>query len=155
MKKFVLTAAVLLAGSAALVAHAQTATETDANFVYGTFVIDQGIFTRIDSDTLSRSNPKHRLCWSVVGSAPIFGNTVAVVETFTSPAGASFSSPQTVTTRSADGRTHELRGSLNSIGQTAVQNCWKFDETDPLGKYSISVNVDGSQLPTFDFVITR
>lgn len=154
MKKFAMIGALAGICSATLAAHAQTATEPNVQYIYGVFHIDQGIVTPLEDKVLSRGNSKHRLCWSVASSTPVFNQTIAITEQFTSPVGASFSNASGAATKSAGGTQHTLQSNLRSIANSAAQNCWKFDSTDPIGKYSIAVTVENVQLPAFEFEVS-
>lgn len=103
--------------------------------------------------TISRSDPSHRLCWSVVSSTPSFGRTVNAKETFVSPKGANFSDGNAIVQSSIDGSRHTVSSVLNSISQSAVERCWRFDTKDAVGEYTIHIELDGSAVATETFTV--
>ena len=155
MKKFALALMIGMVGAAA---HAETSfqaatPEIGPCFNFGVFQDNQGVLRDMQANTLSRSNANARVCWAVFSDSPVFGTTVNLKENFVSPAGARFTDDQSIVQSSIDGSKHTVSKIANSMAGTAVHRCWKFDPTDPVGTYTLTVEVDGKSYPARSFVV--
>lgn len=105
--------------------------------------------------TISRSDPNQNVCWHIVSSTPIFGDTVQTTEYLVAPMGANFrSSNNAIAQISADGTRFTIHNTIKSINSSMIGQCWHFDPTDPIGEYQLTVEIDGHTMPTERFMIT-
>lgn len=106
------------------------------------------------SSQISRSDRQQQLCWTAVSDVAIFKNMTNVKETFRSPVGATFNDKKSVVQSSIDGTRHTVSTPMTGIaGGTALERCWVFDPTDPVGEYSIFVEVDGTPIVDKKFTV--
>lgn len=104
---------------------------------------------------ISHSSKKQQLCWNVAG---VFNSSVQVTEIFTSPSAANFAIPPSVgvATSSADKLMHTIVGSRGSVNNgTLVVSCWRFEEGDPLGQYTLKVKVNQKTYGPVSFRVVK
>lgn len=160
MKKIlglVSVAAVLL--GAVNVADAKTADkskgkkETPPEIYLSVFDTSTNPFTDLKTTKLSRSNPKLQLCWIAQGT---FYQEVNLVETMKAPEKQTIVAEGSRVATSEDGKTNTIRGSLESLNRGKVLvKCWRFDENDPLGKYTLQVQVVKKQYKPLPFTVVK
>lgn len=110
-------------------------------------------FTDLKTTKLSRSNPNLQLCWIAQGT---FYQQVNLIETFKAPAPQKMVAEGARIATSEDGKTNAIRGPLDSLNRGKVLvKCWRFDENDPLGKYSLQVQVVKKVYPPLSFSVVK
>lgn len=105
----------------------------------------------------SVSNSKNLLlCWTAFNMSFEPANRNKVTQVFVAPSDkANFSSEGASKMVSADGKTFTLSSVLPAQNNEAIQQCWRFDHNDPLGKYSLSVRVNDIQFPATEFEVVK
>ncbi|OOF58622.1 hypothetical protein [Rodentibacter myodis] len=160
MKKYlglVSVAAFLLSGANVVVAKeadkAKMQKSNTPEIYLSVFDASKGLLTDLNTTQVSRSNPNLQLCWAVQGS---FSKKVNVIETMKAP------EKQTIVAKgakvsSSDGRkTNVIQTSLESANQgKIVGNCWRFDEQDPIGKYTLQVQVMNKFYKPMSFSVVK
>ncbi|STZ77031.1 Uncharacterised protein [Bergeriella denitrificans] len=150
MKKTLLAA--LLAAALPVTVYADDAQPTP-NFRLGAVDAnrqDQGFLP--DGEFLFRNQPDRLLCWELTGLSE-FALSANVTETFVSPKSARFANAAS----SVDGTEHKISSNLPVIRADGkapyIRHCWRMEPTDPLGEYSLQVDVNGVSYPakTFQF----
>lgn len=158
MKKFAFCILVAALGASSQVQAANEPTSQLAakggRYTFGIFQESANTLHPQPTNVISRSNPTYRACWSVIADTPVFGSKVNVKEVFTSPAGSSFTDGKSIVQSSIDGTKHTVSNMADSIAQSSVQRCWKFDNNDPIGTYTLTVEVDGVPTPAQTFEVT-
>ncbi|OBX46065.1 hypothetical protein [Haemophilus haemolyticus] len=104
---------------------------------------------------ISRSIPKQQLCWTANGE---FDKQISVIEIFKSPKKMTFSIPKNLGSvkTSKDGKTHTIAMTRKPLNQGKfVVNCWRFDEKDPVGQYSIQVQLGNIVYEPFTFNVVE
>lgn len=102
----------------------------------------------------SVSNKNHQLCWAVFNMPLEARNQVS--ERFQTPSRAKFADPQSRVQSSTDGLTHMIETTLPSAANNEyLLRCWRFDHTDPLGRYSVDIRVNNVQFPTQTFELVK
>lgn len=106
----------------------------------------------VENNKLSLSKT-HQLCW-VAFNMP-FKATNEVVEIFQSPAPSKFGSAAGSVSTSADRLTHKITTHMPSSNNERVDNCWRFEKSDPKGKYSLTIQVNDIIFPPQTFEVTK
>lgn len=101
---------------------------------------------------VSRSNPNHHLCWEVVGVARLHTDGHRVQEVIVSPTFMRFIDPN-ASIYSGDNGTRHIIDSVVSGTADAVSKCWKFDSTDPVGNYTLTLTVSGVPFTALPFTV--
>lgn len=109
----------------------------------------------LGTTTVSIAEKDQRLCWTAY-NLPL-EETAEVVEIIKSPKGGHFTSDSAIALSSKDKRVHKLTYPKKKTTDDAksVQECWHFDETDPLGKYSVTIKVNDVQYPEMTFEVVK
>ncbi|OOF36803.1 hypothetical protein [Rodentibacter heidelbergensis] len=127
--------------------------KTDLPEIYlSVFNTSTEVFTDLKTTTLSRSNPNLQLCWVAQGQ---FGQTVSVVETLKAPKKQNVVANGSEVSTSKNGRENVIRSTLNASEQGHLVRCWRFDESDPLGKYKLKVQILEKSYPDFSFTVAK
>ncbi len=98
-------------------------------------------FNRTDNKTF---------CW-VVRDLPQDRETVSSLITFQTPQKANFSRNDIV---SKDKTIHQFSGRL-TVKDGIVGECWEFEKTDPVGRYSFQVAIEDLQFPVVQFELVE
>lgn len=107
----------------------------------------------LQKQKISRKAKNEQICWVATGK---FGPKVKTVELFKSPAPTSFSSPDAITKASQDKRHHTIERIISSFQKgELVVNCWTFNQQDPVGQYTLQVNIDDVYFPAVTFEVTK
>lgn len=102
-----------------------------------------------------KESKNQRLCW-VVFNMPFQPNSNTVIEEFTAPTNkAKFIAPQASVVVSKDGKTSTITRSMVAKNNEYIENCWRFDNSDPLGKYTLKVQVNNVTFGTSEFEIVK
>ncbi|STY62873.1 hypothetical protein M3704_06460 [Mannheimia haemolytica] len=107
----------------------------------------------IQGNTLSISKKQNRLCWVSV-NIPLQGK-VNIVEAFYAPAALTLVSPGSQFDSSADNKNHTIVTLVESNNNQSVSRCWSFDQTDPIGKYKLEVQIKDQVFKGLEFEITK
>ncbi|OOR98718.1 hypothetical protein B0187_07500 [Haemophilus paracuniculus] len=160
MKKYLTLATSLLAMSSVALAEekpAQPAPASEAKPpMMVLYVLDSSskVARPLQTTTYSVKNSKtHQLCWTAV-NVP-FKASNEVVENFVAPAESTFVAKNGSVISSKDKTKHEVTYRKPSVNNESIGNCWRFDNTDPKGQYSLQVRVNEVQFPTQTFTITE
>lgn len=102
---------------------------------------------------LSRSNKNHKLCWATI-NLPVSG-MVRIAETFHTPAPSNFKSTGMSIHASNGNKTFLIVGDVRAKNNENVQRCWRFDNSDPLGKYQFEVQVSDYLFKGLGFEIVK
>lgn len=111
------------------------------------------VATALPENKLSRSNAKLQLCWTAFDMP--FLPTNHVVQQISSPRGGKFVATVGSSISSKDGTTHTITSTMEDKGRGALSQCWQFDKTDPIGKYSIAVRINNTNFPAMPFEIVK
>lgn len=111
-----------------------------------------GVQKILNSTEISRSNPNHNLCWDASGVGRSHPDGHRVQETIQSPAFMRFVDPN-ASIYSGDNGTRHIISSVEVGTADSVGRCWKFDNTDPVGNYTLTLNVDGVEFPSLAFTV--
>lgn len=104
--------------------------------------------------TYSVSNKNLMLCWTVVNMKFDAANRNQVVEVFDAPtSSANFAKPG-ATVRKVDNKI-SISSIIPSANNEYIQHCWKFDNTDPLGKYKMNVQVNETSFGPLEFELVK
>lgn len=107
----------------------------------------------LNTRDVSRSATNLQLCWVAEGT---FKKEVQVVEIFKAPARTSFILAGSGTsTASPDKKTHTLVGTRQVANGTTVHNCWRFDKQDPIGEYTLTLQVDDISFTPVKFNVVK
>lgn len=114
---------------------------------------------KVAHDTGSRiysvSNKNLMLCWDAFDMQFASGNNNRVIETFVAPnADAKFVKPAS-TVRKVDNSIIVNSASVAVNGDKVLQSCWMFDKTDPLGKYSLTVQINDIVFDGLSFELVK
>lgn len=151
MKKFFAAGMVLLSG----MAFANGAAQNPPMLKAGVYDISNKVARDI-GDTYSISNKNLRLCWSAFNMPFEAGNKNRVTQVFVAPNNkAKFSSPTGSTAVSKDGKTSTVTSMVASRNNEVIEECWRFDNTDPLGKYTLSVQVNDVAFGAYEFELVK
>lgn len=101
----------------------------------------------------SVKNKKNHLCWTAFNMP--FEAQNKVVEIFTSPNKTKFSDGIGLVNTAKDGKTHTITANLPSQNNEFIQRCWQFDNKDPLGKYSVKVQINDIEFPVQTFEVAK
>lgn len=94
-----------------------------------------------------------RLCW-IVFNMPFKPNGNVVIEKFTAPNNkAKFIDPTGSVIVSDEGKISTITRSMVAQNNEYIENCWRFDSSDPLGKYELTVKVNNVSFDTSEFEI--
>ena len=109
---------------------------------------------QIEGLQYSLSNHKNlSLCWTAFDLAIKHKNQVK--EIFSSPKKATFTDSSGINNRSKEGTKHQIETNLAGTNNEFIQKCWAFDKSDPLGKYSIEVQINNIKYPALSFEIIK
>lgn len=106
----------------------------------------------VENNRLSLSKT-HQLCW-VAFNMP-FKASNEVIEVFQSPAPSKFGSAAGSVSTSADRLTHKITTRMTSSNNERLDNCWRFEKSDPKGKYSLTIQVNDIIFPPQTFEVTK
>lgn len=134
----------------------QAEQQPSVQYRFGVFNVQSGTATPLQSNnTISRTNPNHKLCWSFISDTPFIEQTVATKESITSPAGGSFTDDKSVVQSSIDGTHHVIHSTMIPVGGSIVERCWQFDSNDQLGKYTLTTQISDKVMPTQEFTVVE
>lgn len=149
--------AILFAFTANIVlAQTEKTAEAQPSLALRVFEVNNGVPAPTDSTIYSVSKKNtQQLCW-LAFNMPFNAENVTV-EVFKSPSSANFlrnrasieaNADKTLTTVTAQ---HVKAINNNQV----ISQCWRFDESDPLGQYSLSVRVNDIQFPPQTFTVVK
>lgn len=93
------------------------------------------------------------LCW--VSNHLNAGQNYLVASTFVSPAPAEFKIGERVFARSEDGLKHTGGANLQADSNGQISQCWKFGPSDPLGDYTLTLQIGQEVFTPFQFKVVR
>lgn len=102
----------------------------------------------------SVSNKNLVLCWTAFDMEFMMGNNNTVIETFTPPADSTIMKPN-ATVRKVDNSIIITSKAVAKDNGKVVQECWQLDETDPLGKYHLTVQVNDIVFQGLSFDVVK
>lgn len=101
-----------------------------------------------NEQVFQRSKPDRLLCWFAIDVATA-GIPAQVIETFIAPQITKFSYGE----NQAKGVEQKIQTSHQPKlveDKSVLEQCWRFDQDDPLGKYQLSVEINGVASPVFE-----
>ncbi|OOF87283.1 hypothetical protein BKG94_09190 [Rodentibacter ratti] len=108
-------------------------------------------FTDLKTTALSRSQSNLRLCWVAQGQ---FSESVSTIETLKAPAKQKIVAKGSEVSTSQNGKVNVIRSTLKTSDQgRSLVRCWHFDETDPLGKYKLQIQIMGKVYQDLSFSV--
>lgn len=124
----------------------------EPKMILGTFERTNTGFKPTSQNAVSRSNPNMQICWIAfdLNMTP----KVNVTELIISPQRTIFGTATGQSSSSADGKQHQILSTLDNVNGT-VSQCWQFDKTDPIGQYSIDIQIDDIVFPTQIFNVIK
>lgn len=141
MKKSLTLAVLSLCATSSVFAASDVPQEPQPTLYLSTYDMSGKTPTDLGKKDISRSAKAHQLCWVANGN---FAKQITVTEVFKSPEKTTFAvseNPNAVKV-SEDKKTHTITTTRDALNQgKTVVNCWKFDEKDPRGQYTIQVQV--------------
>ncbi|KAE9540353.1 hypothetical protein HT665_01080 [Ursidibacter maritimus] len=93
------------------------------------------------------------LCWTAFDMPFIQSNKV--IELFHSPKASKFTDASASTVSSKDKKQHTIENYLPSVNGQYIHRCWNFDKKDPLGKYSVEVQINNIKFPALSFEVVK
>lgn len=140
-KSLTLAALSICAASSVVFATSDTPQESQPTLSLSVYDMSGQVPMDLGKKEISRSMPKQQLCWTANGE---FNKQISIIEIFKSPKKMTFSIPKNLGSvkTSKDGKTHTIAMTREPLNQGKfVVNCWHFDEKDPVGQYSIQVQL--------------
>ena len=107
----------------------------------------------LNSTVYSLSKEKTELCWEVINVPFIDKNKI--IEVFNAPAKSKFTAPDASITTSNEDKTHTIVSHIPSVNNEFIRKCWKFDKTDPIGNYTLDLQVNDVIFPTQKFSVVK
>lgn len=102
-----------------------------------------------------KESKNQRLCWAVF-DMPFQPNGNVVIEEFTAPSSKSkFVDSTASIVVSADGKTSTITRSMSAQNNEFIEHCWRFDNSDPLGKYKFTLRVNDIAFGPYEFEIVK
>lgn len=102
---------------------------------------------------ISRTQQNQRLCWTAFNMP--FDAHNRIVEIFTSPKSIQFSSEDSLVKVSKDKKQHTIQTNVKSYNNEYIQRCWRFEQKDPVGKYTLSIQVNDVKFPAQTFEVVK
>lgn len=156
MKKTLMAAALLSLSQIALAEQAPITlveqTVVEPKLILGVFEVTETGAKQTNQNAISRSNPNHQLCW--VAHDLNTPAQVTATEKIISPKKTVFETDKGQTFSSADGKQHQVISKLHSQNGV-VSQCWQFSKQDPVGEYSIELQIDDITFPKQTFKVVR
>ncbi|MDH2925486.1 hypothetical protein EV693_10524 [Nicoletella semolina] len=154
MKKFTISLFALISANVMAVSSIERPQENiPPKLRFGVFEVKEKGSRLLESNQFSVSNKEHKLCWAAFDMPFDVSNTV--IEVFYSPKKAKFIDTIQQVSTSEDGKTHTVTSKLPSQQGKFIERCWTFDKNDPLGKYSVDIQVNDIIFPTQYFEVTK
>lgn len=147
MKKF---ASAFILSSLMLSGYAQ-AQNNDVLFAFGIYHSDTSQL--ISENQVNRSDNSQVVCWAVFSENTSLNPTLEIKENFATPVGAHFNSAESFVRSSLDGSRHTVTTIAESLENSIIERCWNFDYRDPLGKYTLTVQLDGQPVGAATFEV--
>lgn len=129
-----------------------TAQEAQPKLALRVFDTSSKVARPLAKNELSISQ-KHELCW-IAFDMP-FQAMNNVTEVFQTPEASKYSAPNAVVTSSKDNKTHTITSTRKVDSNGNLSNCWKFDNSDPKGKHTLSVRINDIIFPAQSFEIVK
>lgn len=151
MKKTLAIVCGLLTASIAMAAEQPTTLtkeqiEAAPKMNFGVFDTSSKVPSKLATNIYSVSKSKDlQVCWAAF-DMPLQENNQAV-EVFNTPAASKFVEKNGLVTSSSDNKQHTVTTQVKRTNNEFVTKCWSFDNTDPLGKYTIDVKVNNIVFP--------
>ncbi|OOF54123.1 hypothetical protein BKK56_10355 [Rodentibacter genomosp. 2] len=110
-------------------------------------------FTDLKTTVLQRAQSNLQLCWVAQGQFP---EMVSTIETLKAPGKQEIKAKGSQVSISKDGKVNVIRGRLGTLdnGRRLVK-CWYFDESDPLGKYKLQIQIMGKVYKDLPFSVVK
>lgn len=105
----------------------------------------------------SRKNPNLQLCWTAFNMPFAPDNKNEVFQQFISPSSkAAYRGIDSENIQvSKDGKTTTIKHIVPAYQNQFIQQCWKYDKTDPLGKYKLTVRINDIQFETLELELIK
>ncbi|AUI66070.1 MULTISPECIES: pseudouridine synthase [Glaesserella] len=133
--------------------NSHTAEQKPPMMVLTTVDVSGKVMKPLNSRVYSLSKAKTELCWEVFNIPFIAKNRIT--EVFDTPDTAKFTTTDSSIVSSNDNKTHTIITYQPSINNELIRRCWKFDKTDPLGTYKLTLQVNDVTFPTQTFSVVK
>lgn len=107
----------------------------------------------IKGTKLNIAKKQDRLCWHSI-NVPVQGN-VMIAEAIYAPAKAKAAASGSQVIPSPDGTSNTIITNLTNVNKEYVSRCWNFDNTDPVGKYKIDIQINDQVFKGLEFEIVK
>lgn len=107
----------------------------------------------LNSTVYSLSREKTELCWEVI-NVPFTAKN-KVTEVFNAPAKSKFTAPGSSIIVTNDDKTHTIVSYVANSNNEFIRKCWKFDKADPIGNYTLDLQVNDVIFPTQKFSVVK
>lgn len=94
----------------------------------------------ITGTTLSIEKKQNKLCWTSL-NVPIQPKTL-LAEAFYAPDKFKIVSQGSKVDSSADEKNHTIVSEVTNINSPNLSRCWVFNESDPIGKYKMEIQIN-------------
>lgn len=153
MKKTLIAALGLFSLVAQANTNIQPAGEKQPKLALAIYDSSSKVPAKVEGLKYSVSKKNWQLCWTAF-DMPFTANN-KVTELFKSPAPAVFKSSTGSSVRSKDGKEHRVEYFTPSQNGELIQRCWTFDKNDPLGKYSLTLDINDVSYPPVSFELVK
>lgn len=139
MKKLLVLSSLLAITGTALAVNQEKNVDTAPKMYLSVLDTSSQVPRSVDNRVYSVSNKNLQLCWFVRDMQ--FAPSNQVVEVFIAPndKGQFMKADATI---SKNSNIHTIRSSKKATNDEVISNCWRFDNTDPLGKYTLDLQVN-------------
>lgn len=96
---------------------------------------------------------KHQLCWATLNMS-IVGKT-RVTETFHSPSATNFKAENAQSYASNDKKDFMIVSEITPNNDQSISRCWQLEKKDPIGKYSLDVQVGDVTFSGLKFEVVK
>lgn len=104
----------------------------------------------------SIKNKNLQLCWAAFNMPFSPTNQNEVIQQFVSPKKTAYNGLNNANiVVSPDGKTTTIKLILPSHQNQFIEQCWKYEKSDPLGKYKLTVRVNDIQFDTLEFELVK
>lgn len=108
----------------------------------------------VDGKVVINNRGRQSVCWHVTG-LPASQAPYTVIEYITSPAGAEFHSESGGVAFNPQQTEHTVKSQVSPNAEGFLGQCWGFGRKDPVGDYSLSLEMGGYAFPAQSFKVTK
>lgn len=146
--------ATAIAATTSAYANTENKTATEPKMYLAVLDVSNKVARNTNSLQYSVSNKNLQLCWTAKDMKFDPANNNKVLEVFTTPSDKSvFMKPGSTVTK--EGNVVYIRSTKKSEKGEHITACWRFDNTDPLGKYNLGVQINDVQFSGLQFELVK